>query len=147
MPAMIDRARLQDLLDAELARFRSGHPRSAALHERAAGSLLGGVPMPWMRRWAGGYPVALAEARGSRVWTVDGHELVDLCLGDTGAMTGHSPPAVVEVLQRQVARGITVMLPTEDAAWAGEDLARRFGVERWTFTLTATDANRTALRI
>src|SRR4051812_26954063 len=127
MPAMIDRARLQDLLDAELARFRSGHPRSAALHERAQRSLLGGVPMPWMRRWAGGYPVGLAEARGSRVRTIDGQELVDLCLGDTGAMTGHSPPVVAELLRDRAARGITAMLPTEDAVWAGEDLTRRFG--------------------
>ncbi len=144
---MLDRGRVQDLLDEELRRFRSEHPRSAALDDRAQASLLGGVPMPWMRRWAGGYPVALAEARGSRVRTLDGQELVDLCLGDTGAMTGHAPPAVAEVLRRQAERGFTTMLPTEDAAWVGEELARRFGVPRWSFTLTATDANRAALRI
>jgi glutamate-1-semialdehyde 2,1-aminomutase len=85
------------------------------------------------------------EASGSRVRCVDGHEFVDLCLGDTGAMAGHSPPPVLLALRG--ARGITTMLPTEDAAWVGEELARRFGLPRWLFTLTATDANRSALRI
>ncbi|MEA2496966.1 MAG: glutamate-semialdehyde -aminomutase [Thermoleophilaceae bacterium] len=144
---MIDRTRLEALLEDELARFRIEHPRSAGMHERAQRSLVGGVPMPWMMLWAGGYPIVAERAEGNRVTDVDGHEYVDLCLGDTGAMTGHSPPEVVRVLQEQLARGITTMLPTEDAAWVGEDLSRRFGLARWLFTLTATDANRTALRI
>ena len=135
------------LIERELARFRAEHPRSAELHERARGSLFGGVPMPWMMLWAGGFPVAVERAVGNRVVDVDGHEYVDLCLGDTGAMTGHSPPEVVRELQQRLERGITTMLPTEDAAWVGEELTRRFGLPRWLFTLTATDANRTALRI
>src|ERR1700742_1655979 len=133
------------MLDSELRRFRADHPRCAALHEQARGSLFGGVPMPWMMLWAGGYPVAVSEASGSRVVCVDGVEFVDLCLGDTGAMAGHAPPPVLDVLRAP--RGITTMLPTEDAAWVGEELTRRFGVPRWLFALTATDANRTALRI
>jgi glutamate-1-semialdehyde aminotransferase len=133
------------MLDSELRRFRADHPRCAALHERARGSLFGGVPMPWMMLWAGGYPIAVDEAWGSRVRCVDGVEFVDLCLGDTGAMAGHSPAPVLEALRAP--RGITTMLPTEDAAWVGEELARRFALPRWLFTLTATDANRTALRI
>src|SRR3954470_8319918 len=133
------------MLDAELERFRAAHPRCRALHERARGSLFGGVPMPWMMLWAGGYPVAVESASGSRVTCVDGVEFVDLCLGDTGAMAGHAPEAVLDVLRAP--RGITTMLPTEDAAWVGEELTRRFGLPRWLFTLTATDANRTALRI
>ncbi|HEX4732956.1 MAG TPA: aspartate aminotransferase family protein [Thermoleophilaceae bacterium] len=143
----IDRTRLASLLTAELERFRAEHPRSAALHERAQRSLVGGVPMPWMMLWAGGFPVAVERASGNRVADVDGHEYVDLCLGDTGAMTGHSPPEVVRELQERLERGITTMLPTEDAAWVGEELARRFGPARWLFTLTATDANRIALRV
>jgi glutamate-1-semialdehyde 2,1-aminomutase len=143
----IDRARLSSLLAAELERFRAEHPRSAELHERARRSLVGGVPMPWMMLWAGGFPVAVERASGNRVVDVDGHEYVDLCLGDTGAMTGHSPPDVVRELKDRLERGITTMLPTEDAAWVGEELSRRFGLPRWLFTLTATDANRTALRI
>jgi glutamate-1-semialdehyde 2,1-aminomutase len=143
----VDRARLTQLLEVELERFRAGHPRSAELHERARKSLFGGVPMPWMMLWAGGFPVVAERAEGNRVVDVDGHEYVDLCLGDTGAMTGHSPPEVVRELQERIARGITTMLPTEDAAWVGEELTRRFGMARWLFTLTATDANRTALRV
>ena len=103
--------------------------------------------MPWMMRWAGGFPVAAARGEGNRVTDVDGHEYVDLCLGDTGAMTGHSPPAVTRALQERIGAGLTMMLPTEDAAWVGEELTRRFGLPQWLFTLTATDANRTALRI
>ena len=143
----IDRTRLMELLGAELERFRTEHPRSAEEHERARRSLFGGVPMPWMMLWAGGYPIVAERAEGNRVVDVDGHEYVDLCLGDTGAMTGHSPPDVVRVLQERLAHGITTMLPSEDAAWVGEELGRRFGLPRWLFTLTATDANRTALRI
>jgi glutamate-1-semialdehyde 2,1-aminomutase len=146
-PPAVDRARLDALLHEELERFRAGHPRSAALHERARRSLVGGVPMPWMMRWAGGFPIVAERAEGNRVVDVDGHTYVDLCLGDTGAMTGHSPAAVTAVLRERLGRGLTTMLPTEDAAWVGEELSRRFGLAKWLFTLSATDANRTALRV
>jgi glutamate-1-semialdehyde 2,1-aminomutase len=143
----VDRARLAALLEAELERFRAEHRKSAEQYERAQRSLIGGVPMPWMMLWAGGFPVVAERAEGNRVVDVDGHEYVDLCLGDTGAMTGHSPPEVVRELQERLGQGITMMLPTADAAWVGEELSRRFGMAQWLFTLTATDANRTALRI
>jgi glutamate-1-semialdehyde 2,1-aminomutase len=142
-----DRGRLSALLAREAEAFADARPRSRALHERAGGALLGGVPMPWMMRWAGGFPVFAREATGARIVDVDGHEYVDLCLGDTGAMPGHGPPEVVDAVRAQVARGITTMLPTEDAIAVGEELGRRFGLARWLFTLTATDANRTALRL
>jgi glutamate-1-semialdehyde 2,1-aminomutase len=142
-----DRGRLSALLAREAEVFTAARPRSRALFERAGGSLLGGVPMPWMMLWAGGFPVFTREASGARIVDVDGHEYVDLCLGDTGAMPGHGPPAVVEAVAAQLGRGITTMLPTEDAIWVGEELNRRFGMARWLFTLTATDANRTALRL
>src|SRR5215217_299393 len=143
----IDRGRLSALLARETEAFAEVRPNSRALFERAGGALLGGVPMPWMMRWAGGFPVFAREAAGARIVDVDGQEYVDLCLGDTGAMPGHAPPAVLEAVAAQAARGITTMLPTEDAIAVGEELARRFGMERWLFTLTATDANRTALRL
>ena len=143
----LDRGRLSALLEREAEAFAVARPRSRALYERAAGTLLGGVPMPWMMRWAGGFPVFASEASGARIVDVDGHEYVDLCLGDTGAMPGHGPPAVVEAVREQLTRGITTMLPTEDAIAVGEELTRRFGLARWLFTLTATDANRTALRL
>jgi len=142
-----DRGRLSALLAREAEAFAAARPRSRELFERAGGSLVGGVPMPWMMRWAGGFPVFCAEASGARITDVDGHEYVDLCLGDTGAMPGHGPPAVVEAAGAQLARGITTMLPGEDAIAVGEELSRRFGLARWLFTLTATDANRTALRL
>ena len=131
----------------ELERFRADHPHSLALAERAKTSLLGGVPMHWMVRWAGGFPVFAREAHGSRFTDVDGIEYVDFCLGDTGAMTGHSPEPVVRAIAEQAARGITLMLPSEDASWVGDELTRRFGLPLWQFALTATDANRFAIRI
>ena len=104
----------------------------------------GGVPMSWMAKWPGPFPVFVAEASGAHFRDVDGHDYVDLCLGDTGAMTGHSPQPTVEAVRRQVARGITSMLPTEDAVVVATELGRRFGLPLWQFTLSATDANRHA---
>jgi len=142
-----DTGRVRELMDRERAAFAERHPRSRELFERARGSLLGGVPMTWMLEWAGGFPVFMTEAFGARIRDVDGHTYVDLCLGDTGAMTGHAPPAAVAAIAERMGKGITAMLPTEDAIWVGEELTRRFGVARWQFTLTATDANRFAVRI
>jgi glutamate-1-semialdehyde 2,1-aminomutase len=139
---------LTALIAEERERFAAANPRSRAAHEEARQHLLGGVPMPWMSKWAGGFPLQLAEARGARVVDVDGHEYADLCLGDTGAMAGHSPPATVAAVRERLERsgGVTAMLPSEDAAWVGGELAWRFGLPQWQFTLTATDANRFALR-
>jgi glutamate-1-semialdehyde 2,1-aminomutase len=103
--------------------------------------------MNWMSRWAGAFPIFVAEAHGARFTDVDGHEYVDLCLGDTGAMTGHAPPAAVEAITHQLNRGITTMLPTDHSIWVGEEMTRRFGVPYWQFCLSATDANRFAIRL
>jgi glutamate-1-semialdehyde 2,1-aminomutase len=100
-----------------------------------------------MAKWPGGFPLFVAEARGGRFVDVDGREYVDLCLGDTGSMTGHAPPPTLRALERQAARGLTLMLPSEDALWVGEELARRFGLPSWQFALTATDANRFSIRL
>jgi glutamate-1-semialdehyde 2,1-aminomutase len=143
---MIDRDHLRALRKTEEQRFVETHPRSAALAEEARGSLLAGVPMPWMTRWAGAFPVFVDEARGARCTDVDGHEYVDLCLGDTGAMTGHAIGPVAEAVRQRTEHGITTMLPSSDAAWVGAELARRFGLPQWQFALSATDANRFVLR-
>ncbi len=143
----VDRDRLQALRARELEQFARTHPRSRALFERAAETLVGGVPMNWMQRWPGGVPVFVAEAHGSGFVDVDGHSYVDFCLGDTGAMTGHSPAPTVDAIAEQAARGITTMLPTEDAIAVGEQLAQRFGLPRWQIAMTATDANRFVLRL
>jgi len=142
----IDRARLSGLMDRERALFRERHPKSRALFEVGRDSLLYGVPMNWMVRWPGDHPVYVADAEGARFTDVDGNDFVDFCLGDTGGMAGHGPKVAVDAIARQAARGITLMLPTEDAAWVSGELARRFGVPYWSFTLTATDANRFAIR-
>jgi len=143
----VDRSRLADLMAREEHRFVDAHPRSAALFERARHSLLGGVPMNWMAKWPGAFPPFVESASGGHFTCVDGHDYVDLCLGDTGAMTGHAPPATLRAMADQATRGITLMLPTEDSIWVGEELARRFGLPIWQFTLTATDANRFSIRL
>lgn len=143
----IDRERIKILREREEKLFVAEHPRSAALYKRAENSLLGGVPMNWMKKWAGAFPVFVQHAKGAHFWCVDGREYVDLCLGDTGAMTGHSPDAVMEAVARKARDGITLMLPTEDALYVGEDLQQRFGLPYWQFALTATDANRFSVRI
>jgi glutamate-1-semialdehyde 2,1-aminomutase len=143
----LDRDRLARLMAAETDRFADEHPRSAGLHEVARRSLLDGLPMPWMVRWAGPFPPYVDAASGAHVTCVDGHDYVDLCLGDTGAMAGHGPAPTIAAVERQLRRGVTHMLPTEDAAWVGEELTRRFGLPSWQFALSATDANRWSLRL
>src|SRR6266478_2909367 len=143
----IDRKKLRQLHECESQRFLADHPQSAALYQRAQSSLLGGVPMNWMKKWAGAFPIFFKSAKGAHFTDVDGREYIDLCLGDTGAMTGHSPDVVAEAVACRAKEGITLMLPTEDALWVGEDLQRRFSLPFWQFTLTATDANRFAIRI
>jgi glutamate-1-semialdehyde aminotransferase len=138
--------RVAELTALELDRFVAEHPRSRDLFEQARSVMPGGVPMSWMAKWPGPFPVFVAEAAGAHFRDVDGHDYVDLCLGDTGAMTGHSPQPTVEAVRRQVGRGITSMLPTEDSVVVATELGRRFGLPLWQFTLSATDANRHAVR-
>jgi len=128
-------------------RFVETHPRSRALHERARRSLLAGVPMHWMVRWPGGFPVVVEEGSGGRFRDVDGHDYVDFCLGDTGAMTGHAPQAVADAVADRMRRGATFMLPVEEAMVVAEELQRRFGLPSWQYAVSATDANRFAIRI
>ena len=108
--------------------------------------MAGGVPMSWMAKWPGAYPIFVDKAKGSRFTDVDGNEYVDLCLGDTGSMTGHSPKETVKAIKKQLKRGMTAMLPTEDAVIVGKDLTARFGLPLWQFTVSATDANRHSIR-
>jgi glutamate-1-semialdehyde 2,1-aminomutase len=140
-------ASLEELHAREEARFVEAHPRSRELAERARATLFEGVPMHWMRKWPGGFPVFVEEAQGARFVDVDGIEYVDFCLGDTGAMTGHAPEPTLKAMTEQAARGITLMLPSEDALVVSAELTRRFGVSSWQFALTATDANRFVIRL
>ncbi|WP_326789825.1 transaminase [Streptomyces sp. NBC_00151] len=144
----MDRTRLHQLLARESAEAERRNPRSRAAYERAD-HLFGRVPMTWMNKTAGAFPRYLDSARGARVTDIDGHEYIDFCLGDTGAMAGHSPEAVAEAVRTRFAEsgGATAMLPTKDAEWVGAELTRRFGLARWSFSLTATDANRWSIRL
>ena len=143
----IDRARLQSLMQREQKKFVDERPKSKALFERARKSLLAGVPMNWMVKWAGAFPPFVREAQGAHFFDVDGHRYTDFCLGDTGAMTGHSPFATVKAAEEQMRRGITLMLPGEDAIVVAEELQKRFALPYWQFALTATDANRFSIRL
>src|SRR5262249_46916832 len=142
-----DRTRLASLTQREQKRFIGERPKSRALFERAGKSLLAGVPMNWMVKWAGAFPPFVREAQGASFFDVDGHRYVDFCLGDTGAMTGHSPFSTVKAAEEQMKRGITLMLPSEDAVFVAEELQQRFGLPYWQFALTATDANRFSIRL
>src|ERR1700722_400116 len=143
----IDRARLQALMAREQKRFVDERPNAKALFERAWKSLLAGVPMNWMVKWAGAFPPFVREAQGAHIFDVDGHRYTDFCLGDTGAMTGHSPHATVKAVEEQLRRGITLMLPGEDSIFVAEELQQRFNLPYWQFALTATDANRFSIRL
>ncbi|MEY4452573.1 MAG: hypothetical protein RIT51_251 [Actinomycetota bacterium] len=145
---MIDRNRLSKLHAVEQELFLERNPKSKAAYE-AADNLFGRVPMTWMNKKAGGFPLYFDKAVGNRIWDIDGHEYIDFALGDTGAMAGHSHPAVVEAIVNRVQTegGMTTMLPTEDAQWVAKNLTDRFGMAKWSFSLTATDANRWAIRL
>jgi glutamate-1-semialdehyde 2,1-aminomutase len=137
---------IRQIHERERAGFLARHPRCAELAQRGAGNFLYGVPMHWMNDWGTPHPVFVREARGARLTCADGHEHSDFCLADTGAMFGHSPPALREALQRQVGAGLGAMLAGEGAPEVGALLEQRFGLPFWQFALSATDANRFCIR-
>ncbi len=147
--AAFDREHLAGLISGERETYGQRHASSRRAFETSGANLLGGVPMTWMSMWAGGFPIYFAEAQGARLSDLDGNTFIDFCLGDTGAMAGHSPAATVTAVARRYGElgGAATMLPTSDAGWVGTELTRRFGPTRWSFTLTATDANRWAIRL
>ncbi len=142
----IDWARAQALLQAERASFVARNPHSQALAGRASQHLMFGVPLHWMNDWGTPFALHVAQAAGAHVLDVDGHDLSDFCLGDSGAMFGHSPTPVARSVARQAAHGLTAMLASADAAAVGELLSERFGLPFWQLAMTATDANRFVLR-
>ena len=133
-------------LAAERALFAAANPRSAALAAETAKHWLHGVPLHWMTDWGTPFPLFVAHAAGNHLTDVDGHTYTDFCLGDTGAMFGHSPAPVMDAIARQLRRGLTTMLPSEDAAVVGRLLSERFGLPFWQVTATASDANRSVIR-
>ncbi|MBR7993974.1 aspartate aminotransferase family protein [Burkholderia cenocepacia] len=142
----IEHERVQALLAYERAEYAQRNPKSQAMSTRAAPQLMFGVPLHWMNDWSTPFALHVAQAQGAQLTDVDGHTLADFCLGDTGAMFGHSPAVVTEALATQARQGLTTMLPNEDASVVGELLARHFGLPKWQFAMTASDANRFLLR-
>ncbi|PHV11860.1 aspartate aminotransferase family protein [Chitinimonas sp. BJB300] len=145
-PTGIHPTPLAALLARERDRYTAARPLSQALAQRTNAHLLYGVPLHWMTDWGTPFPLFVEQARGARFRDADGHEYVDFCLGDTGAMFGHAPKDVAAAVNRQSQLGFTTMLPGEDAARVGELLAERFGLPFWQFAMTATDANRFVIR-
>lgn len=134
------------MLERENALFRQRNSKSAALAEKNSRHWLNGVPMLWMSDWETAFPLIIDKADGATLTDIDGNTYADFCLGDTGAMFGHSPEPVVKAIAHQVTRGTTTMLPSTDAGVVGELLADRFGMPFWQVTATASDANRAILR-
>jgi len=143
---IIDIFTLSKLQDIEEEMFINLHPKSKEYHETASAHLLGGVPMCWMTRLPGSFPLLVNKAQGAHFIDTDGIEYVDYCLGDTGAMTGHAVPAICDAISERSKLGITTMMPSSDAAWVADELSRRFGLPYWQMAMTATDANRFVLR-
>ena len=145
--AGIDAGRLTAFRDAEEARFVADRPKCRKALAGGASPWLAGVPMHWMRDWPSPFPLVVKEARDAWLRDLDGHKLDDFCLGDTGSMFGHAPEPVARAIRKQSRKGLTYMLPSKAALKAGEMLTQRFGPFQWQMTLSATDANRNALRV
>jgi glutamate-1-semialdehyde 2,1-aminomutase len=143
----ISAARIHDVTARAAAEFARARPRSRAALAAGAAQFLDGVPMHWMKDWPQPFPMLVACARGAVIEDIDGNRLDDFCLGDTGSMFGHSPAPVARAIRAQAGRGLTYMLPTEDALAVAALLTERFGPFRWQIATTATDANRFALRV
>lgn len=139
--------RIAAFFDAEKAEYERRHPHSRQAAGHGIAGFYGGVPMHWMLDWSMPFPLLVKEVRGAVLRDVDGNTYADFCLGDTGAMFGHSPAPVVDAIRRQADKGLTCMLPTEDAIVIGPLLAECFGLPHWQVAMTATDANRFALRV
>ena len=143
---MIDRDRLATLHREEESRFVDLHPRSAALAKDADGPLLAGVPMPWMTRWPGSFPLFVDTRRRRPAHRRRRTQLRRPLSRRHRCDDRARPPAVADAIADRARTGITTMLPTDDAIWVGRGAARRFGLPLWQFALSATDANRFVLR-
>ena len=144
---VVSDVQLADLMKREVELFKKRTPKSAKVFLEAQDVLLNGVPMPWMSDWGTPHPIYVESASGNRITDIDGNTLVDFCLGDTGAMFGHSPPETAAAVSAQVRKGITTMLPGKDAPWVARELGKRFGLPYWQVAMTATEANRYVVRI
>jgi glutamate-1-semialdehyde 2,1-aminomutase len=142
----IDRSRLRTIKDREDAAFVDARPRSAELWAAAKRSMPNGVPMSWMRNSYDHPPLFVSEGRGAHLRDVDGHDYADFNIADMSMFGGYAAPPVVEAVARRAGLGTQFLLPGEDALWVAEELARRYRLPKWQFTLSATAANTEAIR-
>ena len=141
----MDGQRIRELSAREAERFAERTPASRAMFERAQRTLAGGVSSSFHGREP--WPVYLARGDGARVWDVDGNEYVDFHNGFSAMVQGHAHPAVVAAVRERVALGTHFGATTEDAVAVAEELRRRFGLPRWRFTNSGTEANMAAIRL
>ncbi|MEH7827314.1 aspartate aminotransferase family protein [Gemmobacter denitrificans] len=139
--------KLTKLARREAERYASRRPKTRKALETGASQFLDGVPMHWMKDWPMPFAMLVHSAKGAKITDIDGNEIHDFCLGDTGSMFGHSPAPVARAIRAQARHGLTYMLPTEAALDAAALLTQTFGDFRWQIATTATDANRFALRV
>jgi glutamate-1-semialdehyde 2,1-aminomutase len=142
----LDRAGISELLAQELARFREGRPRSLAMLERARAHMPNGTPMAWMA-YDNDQVVYIDHGDGPGFTDLDGHTYLDFNASDMAMFCGHAHPAIVAAVQAQAARSTQFLLPTEGSVLVAEELARRYPVPLWQFTLSATQANTEVIRL
>jgi glutamate-1-semialdehyde 2,1-aminomutase len=141
----IDRARIRELTEREEKRLNQRTSGSRAMFERARETLVGGVASSYQLREP--WPMYLSHGRGAKVWDVDGNELLDFHNGFGSMVQGHAHPAIEKAVQERYALGTHFAVPTEDAIVVGEELKRRFGLPKWRYTNSGSEATMDAIRI
>ena len=135
--------RVAALLEQERESYRRNHAGSERVHREAV-HLLGGVPFHWVNAYAVPFPLAISQADGAHLVDVDGNPYHDFGLSGTAAMGGHHGSVLREIIEQDVPG------PGVVTGWTGPigaQLAQRYGLERWELTLSATEANRAAIRL
>jgi glutamate-1-semialdehyde 2,1-aminomutase len=140
-----DGERLDQLIAEQEQAFLARQPRSAELMRRAVGSLAGGVTSSW--QISRPQPIWISHGLGSRVWDVDGNELIDLHNGYGVMAVGHAHPAIVRAVRERIGRGSHFAQPSEDAIIVAEDLKRRFGLPLWRYNNSGTESTMDAVHL
>jgi glutamate-1-semialdehyde 2,1-aminomutase len=143
----IDLPCVRKLEEAENVRFAAERPRSMALQEKARRSMPRGVPMAWMDDLYDHPPVWVSHGNGSGFTDIDGHTYLDMYVADMSAFCGHAPRPVIDAVARRIKLGNQFLLPSEDAVAVAEHLTDRYGLPKWQFTLSATQANTEVIRL
>src|SRR5215216_2210240 len=144
-PVKLDRERIKMLTDREEDKLNERTGWSSQMYERAKKSMVNGVPSSYQVRDP--WPIYLKEGRGSKVWDVDGNEMIDFHNGFGSMVQGHAHPAIVKAVQERVAKGTHFAAPVEDSIFVSEQLAERFGLPQWRYVNSGSEATMDAIRI